>query len=150
MLQAFLSAGTVSSPALQIKHGTPFYSELYSEQVKDTVLQFGFTERNTKNPVDVQYNGIIYRKGQFVVTKNDVSVEFGEIILILIKDDIALHFLMRVNDGEFLSHYHMYSVNMSGRLECKHVSELIDMWPLSQYINNGSQIVPLKHSLLSH
>ena len=150
MFQAFLSAGSVSPPALQIKDGSPFYSELYSEQVKGTILHFGFTERNTKNPGDVQYNGIIYRKGQFVVTKNDDSVEFGEIILILVKDDFALHFLMRVYDGEFLSHYHMYCVKNTGRLECRLVSELIDMWPLSYYINNGYHIVPLKHSLLSH
>ena len=86
----------------------------------------------------MQYNGITYRKGQFVVTKNDDSVEFGEIILILVKDDFALHFLMRVYDGEFLSHYHMYSVKKdTGRLECRLASEMIDMWPLSCYINNG-------------
>lgn len=151
MFQAFLSAGSVSPPPLQIKDGSPFYSELYSEQVKGTILHFGFTERNTKTPVDVQYNGIIYRKGQFVVTKNDDSMEFGEIILIFVKDDFALHFLMRVYDGEFLSHYHMYSVKKDTvRLECRLVSELIDMWPLSYYINNGCWIVPLKHSLLSH
>lgn len=87
MFQPFLSAGSVSPQALQIKDGSPFYSELYSEQVKSTMLHFGFTERNTKNPSDVQYNGINYKKGQFVVTKNDDSVEFGEIIHILVKDD---------------------------------------------------------------
>ena len=53
IFQAFLSAGSVSPPALQIKDGSPFYSELYSEQVKGTILHFGVTERNTKIPVDV-------------------------------------------------------------------------------------------------
>lgn len=110
MFQAFLSAGSVSPPALQIKDGSPFYSELYSEQVKGTILHFGFTERNTTIHVNVQYNGIIYKKGQFVVTKNDDTAEFGEIILILVKDEFALYFLTRVHDVEFLSHYHMYTV----------------------------------------
>lgn len=111
---------------------------------------FSFTERNTKIPVDVQHNGILYRKGQFVVTKNDDLVEFGEIILILVKDDATLYFLMRMYEGEFLSDYHMYSVKKdTGRLECKLVSELIDRCPLSCYIINGTQIVPLKHSVLS-
>lgn len=151
MYQAFLSAGSVSPPNLQIKDISPLYSELYSEQVKSTILHFGLTERNTKVPVDVQYNGITYRKGQFVVTKNDDSVEFGEIILILLKDGFALHFLMRVYDGEFLSQYHMYAIKKdTERLECRHICELIDMWPLSYYIKDGYQIVPLKHSLLSH
>lgn len=53
------------------------------------------------------------------------------------KDDFALHFLMRENGGEFLPHYHIYSVKDTVRLECRLVSELIDMWPLSYYINNG-------------
>lgn len=151
MFQAFLSAGSVSPPALQIKDGSQFYSELYSEQVKGTILHFGFTERNTTIHVNVQYNGIIYKKGQFVVTKNDDSVEFGEIILILVKDEFALHFLTRVHDVEFLSHYHMYTVKKdTGRLECRRVSDLVDMWPLSYYMQNGYQIVPLKHSLFSH
>lgn len=150
MFQAFLSAGPVSPPALQIKDVSPFYSQIYSEQVKETVLHLGFTERNTKILFDVQYNGLTYRKGQFLVTKNDESVEFGELLLIFIKDDSALHFLMRVYDVEFLSYYHMYSVkNDAGRLELRLISELIDMWPLIPYMKNGYQIVPLKHSILS-
>jgi len=149
MFQAFLSAGTVSPPTLQIKDGSPFYSELYSEEVKGAVLHFGFTEKNTMIPVDVQYNGITYKKGQFVVIRNDESLEFGELILSFVKDYSALHFLMRVYRGEFLPHYHMYSVKDETRtLECRPVSKLIDMWPLSSYIKDGYQVVPLKHSVL--
>lgn len=135
MFQAFLSAGTVSPPTLQIKNGSPFYTELYSEEVKGAVLHFGLTERNTRIPVNLQYNRITYRKGQFVVIRNDESVDFGELILIFMRDDSALHFLMRVYDGQFLPHYHMYLVKkkIGGRLECSHISKLIDMWPLSSY-----------------
>ncbi|XP_023815110.1 uncharacterized protein LOC111948035 [Oryzias latipes] len=150
MLQAFLSAGSMSPPALQMRDGSPFYSELYSEQVKTAVLHFGFTERNTKIPLDVMYNGITYRKGQFVVTKYDDSVEFGQLLLIFVKDDSVVHFLMKMHVAEFLSSYNMYSIkNDTGRLECRLISELIDLWPLSSYVNNGYQIVPLKHSILS-
>lgn len=99
-----------------------FYSELYSEQVKDAVLQFGFIEINTKIPVDVQYHGITYKKGQFDVTRNDDSVELFEHILLVVKDYSALHFLMRVYSPEFFPHYHMYSVkNNSGRLQSLHI-----------------------------
>lgn len=79
-----------------------------SEQVKGTILHFGVVERNTIVPANVQYNGIIYRKGQFVVTKNEDLVEFGKIILV--KDDFVLYFLLRVYDGQLISHYHMYTV----------------------------------------
>lgn len=95
MFQAFLSAGSVTPPALQIKDSSPFYSEFHSERcVKDTIFNFGFTQRNTTTSVDVQHNGIIYKRGQFVVTKNDVSMEFGEIILVLVKNDFALYLLI--------------------------------------------------------
>lgn len=94
MFQAFLSAGSVTPPALQIKDSSPFYSEFHSERcVKDIIFNFDFTERNTTS-VDVQHNGIIYKKGQFVVTKNEVSMEFGEIILVLVKNDFALYLLI--------------------------------------------------------
>ena len=150
MFQAYLSAGSLSPPALQIKDSSPFYSKLYSQHVKNAVLQLDFTTINTKIPVDVQYNGITYKKGQFVVTRNDDSVEFGELILIVVKDDSALHFLRRIYSAEFLPPYHMYSVkNDSGRLQCLHIKQLIDMWPLTSYMKNGYQIVPLKHSILS-
>ena len=102
-------------------------------------------------PVDLQYNEIRDRKGQFVVIRNDESMEFGELILIFVKDDSALHFLMRMYAGQFLPHYHMYLVKkkIGGRFECRHSSKLIDMWPLSSYTINGYQFVPLKHSVLS-
>lgn len=80
----------------------------------------------------------------------DESVEFGEHLLIFVKDDSAVHFLMRLYDAEFISYYHMYSVKKdTGRLECRLISELIDLWPLSSYVKNGYQIIPLKHSILS-
>lgn len=53
MFQAFLSAGSVNPSPLHMKAGSPFYSDLYSEHVKGTILHFGFTEENTI-PVDVQ------------------------------------------------------------------------------------------------
>lgn len=101
-------------------------------------------------PVDVQYNGITYKKSQFVVIRNDESLEFGELILSFVKEDSALHFLMRVYHREFLPCYHMYLVkDETRRLECRHISKLIDMWPLSSYIKDGYPFVPLKHSVLS-
>lgn len=67
-----------------------------------------------------------YRHHSSTPTVNDDSVEFGEIILILVKDDFALHFLLRLHDAEFLSHYHSIKKD-TVRLECRLVGELIDM-----------------------
>lgn len=64
---------------------------------------------------------------------------------------LSLTLMMQVCDGEFLSHYHVYSVKREpGRLECKTVGDLIDMWLLSTYVIDEWLIVPLKHSVLTH
>lgn len=66
------------------------------------------------------------------------------------KHDTAVHFLLRLYATEFLPHYHMYSVkNRSEKLQCFHINDLLDAWPLSSYIKDGHQIVPLRHSILS-
>lgn len=150
LLQAYLTAGSVGPQDLQMKDCSPFCSELYSEQINSAVVQFGFTETNAKITADVQYKGITYKRGQFVVTRNDDLVQFGELIQVIVKDDTAVHFLLRLHATEFLPHYRMYSVkNPSEKLQCFHINDLLDAWPLSSYIKDGHQIVPLRHSILS-
>jgi len=61
----------------QVKDGSPFYSGLYSKAIQDAVGQFGSTETNTKVTVEILYKGTSYKKGQFLVTGNIDSVEFG-------------------------------------------------------------------------
>lgn len=70
---------------LRGKNSTAFYSELYGDSVKDAVRQFGFTENHTKVSAEVKYRGTLYKKGQFLVTNNMDSIQFGELALILIR-----------------------------------------------------------------
>ncbi len=150
LLQAYLSAGSMSKPVFQDKDGSPFYSGLYSESIQDAVRQFGFTETNTKVTVEILEKGTSYKKGQFLVTGNIDSMQFGELVLILIKND-TVHFLMSVYTSEFLSGYHLYSVRKDNeKMQCLNISDLIDFYPLPSYIKDGYQIIPLKHSVLSH
>lgn len=149
LLHAYLSAGS-GEAVFQVKDGCPFYSGLYSKAIQDAVRQFGFTETNTKVTVEILYKGTSYKKGQFLITGNVDSVQFGELVLILIKND-TVHFLMSVYTAEFLSDYHLYSVRKDNeKMQCLNVSDLIDFYPLPSYMKDGYQIVPLKHSVLSH
>lgn len=150
LLQAYLSAGSMGKAVFQVKNGSPFYSGLYSKAIQDAVRQFDFTETNTKVTVEILYKGTSYKKGQFLVTGNIDSMQFGELVLILIKND-TVHFLMSVYTAEFLSEYHLYSVRKDNeKMQCLNISDLIDFYPLPSYIKDGCQIVPLKHSVLSH
>ena len=149
MFQAYLSVGSMGQSVLQVKEGSPFYPVLYSKDIQDAVRQLGFNERNTKCTVEILYKGTAYKKGQFLVTGNIDSVEFGELMFIFIKHD-TVHFLLSLYKAKFLPQYHLYSVRKdSERMQCVKSSDLIDFYPLQSYMKDGHQIVPLKHSVLS-
>lgn len=150
MLQAYLSAGLMGQAVLQVKDSCPFYAALYSQAIQDVVRQYGFTETNTKVTVEMLYKGTSYKKGQFLVTGNADSVEFCELVLILIKND-TVYLLVSMYKAEFLTQYHVYSVRKDNeKMQCLNISDLIDFYPLPAYMKDGYQMVSLKHSVLSH
>ncbi len=108
MLQAYLSAGLMDQAVLQVKGGCPFYSALYSKAIQDVVRQFGFTETNTKFTVEMMYKGTSYKKGHFLVTGNTDLVEFGELMLIFIKNNTVC-LLVSMYKAELFPQYHVYT-----------------------------------------
>lgn len=85
------------------------------------------------------------------MTRSDDLVEFGELTLILIKDETVVHFLMRIFAADFLPQYHLHALNKeTERIQCININDLLDFYPLTSYIINGHQAAPLKHSVLSH
>lgn len=116
MFQAYLSAGPGCSQLLQVKDSCTFYSTLYSDSIKHAVREFGFSENNTSVSTDIQYKGTSYKKGLFLVAKNDESMEFRELLIILIQNDSAVYFVMDIHKAHYHSDYHLYSVT---KTECK-------------------------------
>lgn len=110
MFQAYLSVGPGSSKPLLVKDSCTFYANLYSETIEQAVSKFGFSENNTSVSTDMQYKGTMYKKGQFLVSKNDETVEFGEVLIISIKNDAEVYFVMDVHKADYHSEYHLYSV----------------------------------------
>lgn len=98
--------------------------------------------------VEIHCQGTSYKKGQFLVTGGTDSIEFGEIVLILAKDDIV-HFVVSVHTAEFLSEYHLYTVRRDNEnMKCVNISDLTDLYPLTSNMTDGNQVVPLKHSVV--
>lgn len=149
MFQAYLAAGSLCQSVLKVKDGSPFYSVLYSKAIQEAVQMFDFTETNTKVTVEMMYKGTQYKKGHFLVTGGSDSVEFGEVVLILIKND-SVYFLVSVHVTEYHSQYHLHSVRKEKeKMQCVNIIDLIDFYPLTSYMKYGYQMVPLKHSVLS-
>lgn len=128
--------------ALQVKGGTPFYPAQYSKAIQDAVRPFGLTEKNTKVTVEMVYKGKTYKKGHFLVTGNTDLLEFSEVI-----KDYTAHFLVSVHITEFLPEYSVRKD--TEKMLCLNINALADFYPLTSYMKDGCQLIPVKHSVLS-
>lgn len=150
MFQAYLSAGLGCSQLLHVKNSCTFVPSLYSDAIRHAVTDFGFSENDTCVSTDIQYKGTSYKKGDFLVTKNDESMEFGELVVILIQHNATVYFVLDMHTSEYHNEYHMYSVTkLTSQLLCLNITNLVDFYPLKSYIINGHRVIPLKHSILS-
>lgn len=150
MYQAYISSGLRSNQLLQVKDSCTFYPDLYSDAIKHAVKEFRFSEHNTSVSTEIHYKGTLYKKGHFLLSKNEESVEFGELVIILIQHDTTVYFVMDTHEADYHSEYHLYSVTKQNtRLLCLNINDLVDFYPLMPYILNGQQFIPLKHSVLS-
>lgn len=149
MYQGYLLAGQEYSKLLEINDGCAFYLNLYSDSIKDAVRELGFSESNTTVATGIQYKGTAYKKGQFLVCRDDECMKFGELLLILIQNDMSVYLLMDIHKGTLLSEYHLYSLSKDSLgLKCIRIDDLPDFYPLVSYILNGYQVIPLKHSIV--
>lgn len=110
MFQAYTLVGPGSSQPLHVKDSCTFYTHLYSETIKQAVSEFGFSENNVCVSTDIQYTGTMYKKGHFLLSQNDETVDFGELLVISIKNDAEVYFVMDIHTADYHSEYHLYSV----------------------------------------
>lgn len=76
-------------------------------------------------------------------------MKFRELLMIVIKNDTAVYFVMDKQKANYHPEYHLNSVaKMTTRLECLKISDLVDCYPLASYIVDGHQVIPLKHNLI--
>lgn len=82
--------------------------------------------------------GTSYKKGDFLVLNNDESMEFGELVIILIQDNASVYFVMDMHKSDHLPKYHLYSVTkQSTGMQCVNINDLVDFYPLTSYIIEG-------------
>jgi len=93
----------------------------------------------------------LYKKGHFLVSEYDEYMEFKELVLILIQNETAVYFVMDVQTAVYHSEYHLYSVTkQTSSTLCLNINDLVDFYPLTSYhLDNGQQVIPLKHSVFS-
>lgn len=71
-------------------------------------------------------------------------------IVILVKDNATVYFLMDAHKSDHLPKYHLYSLTQqSTGIQCVNINDLVDFYPLTSYIIDEHRVIPLKHSILS-
>lgn len=100
----------------------------------------------------VRYQGTLYRKGSFLCLKNDVmneSVEFGQLELILMKENKNLYFIVTSHSSSYMPVYVLHKVGESARdMLCINADQCLDFYPLAAYSLLAMKVISLKHSVL--
>lgn len=85
-----------------VKNSTPFHAELYSEAVRSSVGHTLVKEPNVLSTTEVQWKGTKYKKGLFLCLNQDEALEFGQIELMLVKQDQHVYFIVTPHDVSYM------------------------------------------------
>lgn len=146
LLQSYMNCSSFFPPALQVKHSS-YHAELYSSKVRNAVeaslVTFDFVS------TEVSFQGTTYRKGFFLCLKNDEYVEFGQLELILMKENKDVYFLVTPHSSSYMPEYGLHKVGEAAKnMLCINVEKCLDLYPLAAYSLFAMTVISLKHSVL--
>ena len=117
------------------------------------IRQFDFSPNVTITTFSVEFKGRTYWKGLFLYLADiEDNVCFGEIELMLVKDNSTLYFIIRKCKAQYMvdfGWYHLtdYDDDILPRL-CVSASDLRDYYPLPMYTVQNSKVIVLHHSVV--
>lgn len=148
LLQAYLSAGSIFPPNVQVGEADEFRSHLYNTHIQEAVRMQGIHD-STFITLTATYKGTKYQTSMVVVVdQTDDVYTFGKIEMILIHFsklffvvekcksvpvvDLGLHFLQQESSPHYL---------------CVNAENLADYYPLPIYKRFDANFVALHHSV---
>lgn len=101
---------------------------------------------------EVQWKGTQYRKGFFLCLSHGESTEFGQIQLILVKEekeDKHVYFIVTPHNVSYLVEFGLYEVKVVRQtMKCMKGELKLDYYPLPEYKLFGTRVISLKHSVV--
>lgn len=147
LLQSYMNSSFFFPPALQVKNSSPYHAELYSSKIGKAVEESLVTPDFIST--EVRFHGTLYRKGYFLCLKNDESVEFGQLELILIKENKNVYFLVTPHSSSYMPEYGLHKLGESAKeMLCINADQCLDFYPLAAYSLLTMKVISLKHSVL--
>lgn len=148
--QAFNNAGNLFPPLIDVSNAVEFHDEIYNEDIRKVILKYGFSSKTTIASYNVVIKGITYKKGLYVILKQDDNkLQVGEIVIMFVHNDIDLIFIVDTHEAVFQSHLGVYQINKNANynmLTGISYHDLIDFYPLPCYKVKDNYFVPFHHS----
>lgn len=115
---------------------------------KDGTLRHCIDFRGMNN-ITVKTNIPYLSKGFFLCLSQGESTEFGQIELMLVKEEKHVHFIVTPHDVSYLPEFGLYEVKEARQsMKCRK-AELKLYYPLPAYKLFGTRVISLKHSTQS-
>jgi hypothetical protein len=152
LLQCLLSAGSLLKPELDISNSKSFNPNAYNNCIRDCAKEFKLHALNYIVCQQLCFRGTDYSTGQFLaIIKSDNSLTVGEILLIVVKNESQVLFIVRMMCLERVHHLHVYRqlpLTDNGEIVCVPESDLLDHYPLCGYLDQAHHLCfALKHAV---
>nr|XP_042902933.1 uncharacterized protein LOC122270275 [Parasteatoda tepidariorum] len=150
LLQTYIHTDNSVFTDLDIKNYNEFHVELYSENLRKIIPSNLFDKTNTVITYDLSIKGTDYKKGSFLPISEDCEISFCEILMILIKNNNEVFFVVQNFETTFISQLGVYEISSKNKeffLISK--TDLIDYYPLQAYEIGGSRYICLHHAIES-
>lgn len=148
LLQAYLSAGNLFPPHIQVEKGTEFYVNDYNDRIRASVASYEFESQSAVACNNVTVKGTVYRKGMFVLLgNNDEELYVGKINLIIVLHD-SVHFVTEKHTFRKLRDMGIYCELGAAREDyvCIKHEDLLDYHPLPAYKVHDLSLIAPHHS----
>lgn len=150
--QAFRCSGAYFPPAsIEANQTLPLHLDTYMPAIQEVLMEIGASPEDQVTS-EVTYRGTTYKK-VFYVPINCPEyniIMFGEILLMIIRGNEDVYFLLRVCQSEYNSDLHLYQLHHDGhrnKYVCLKSDDLADYYPLPAYGRGNDLKIVLKHAV---
>ena len=149
LLQAYLHAGNLFPPVLQVGQASEFDFQMYNPAIKEAVR--GVQKQFTMETISATYKGTVYRKGMAVILGcTDSEYEVGKIALLLVSQGMLYFVCEKLRAVSALDlGIHIICKDTECCYVCVSVDNLADYYPLPLYRLSEVDVLILHHSVFS-
>lgn len=149
LLQAFLSAGSLFPPDVVVDKGTEFFASDYNDNIQQSVAHLDLDPANTLITNDVTMKGTKYKSNMYVfIGHNDDGLLVGKIKKIIVFKNSVVFFICEIHQAVRLPSIDSYHTSpVPSSYYCVKAEELLDFFPLPEYMVWGMPLLILHHSV---